>query len=169
MPDLAEIVFRGLAFDPDVVDLPYAVARMGQPEGHVPVVRQEKSSLGINVEPPDGIDPDREMGQEVHDRRPSERVLDADDPAGRFVEEDEDGPFLFVPDELAAGDDLIARSVDLLAQLLDDGAVDADPALDDDAVRLAPRADPGVGQELVQAHRCHGRTIINQSYGDSYI
>jgi 1-acyl-sn-glycerol-3-phosphate acyltransferase len=169
MTDLVKVVFPGLAFDPDVVDLSYAVTGMGQPEGHVSVVRQEKSTLRIDVEAPDGIDPDRKMGQEVHDRRPSERVLDADDPAGRLVEEDKDGPVLFALDEMTAGDDLVARSVDLLAQLLDDLAVDADPALGDDAVCLAPRTDPGVGQELVQAHRCHCRTIINQNFGDSYI
>jgi len=36
-----------------------------------PSFDRRKGPLRVDIEAPDGIDPDREMGQEVHDRRPS--------------------------------------------------------------------------------------------------
>ena len=61
LPDLVEVRLLRLALDPDLVDLGDAEAGMRQAEGQVAVVRQQQGPFGVEVEPPDGIDPGRHV------------------------------------------------------------------------------------------------------------
>jgi hypothetical protein len=92
------------------------------------------------------------MPEQVEDRRAPERVLDADDAPGRLVHQDVDRALLLAPDRPPVDGDLVAGRIDLLPQLHDGPAVDADAPVGDPPVGLPPRAHPGVGEELVEPH-----------------
>ena len=120
VPDLVEVLLAGLALDPDLVDLGHAVARVGQPEGQLAVVGEEQGPFRVEVEPPDRIDAGREVLEQVQHGRPPERVFDADDAAGRLVEEDVERPLLLAADRLSVHLGPVLAGIDLLAELEDD-------------------------------------------------
>ncbi len=71
----------------DVVLLVQTVARVHDPVGNIPVVREEQKPLSVPIQSPHRIDPLRHVNQ-VHDGPPAALVTGGGDVAGRFVEDD---------------------------------------------------------------------------------
>src|SRR5690606_123231 len=119
----------------------------------VAVAGQQDQAPGILVQPPDREDP-LLVADEIDDVARYRRLGGAGD-ADRLVQGDVDMPALALggaahPQRLAVDPDLI-----VLADLGADArahAVDRDPALADQPVGLAPRAETGVADVLVQSH-----------------
>src|SRR5690606_20148654 len=124
----------------------------------VAVAGQQDQALGILVQAADREDP-LLVADEVDDVALHRRLGGAGD-ADRLVQGDVDVPAL--PPGGAAHPQGLAVDLDLvaLADLRTDArahAVDRDPAFADQAVGLAPRAEAGVADVLVESHPGHAR------------
>src|SRR5512140_3347961 len=64
--DLVQVRLCGIALDPGLIALRDPVARVGQLEGQIAVVREQQRAFGVEVEPPDRIDPGGQMLEQVH-------------------------------------------------------------------------------------------------------
>jgi hypothetical protein len=123
------------------------------PVRELAVVRQEDQPEAVLVEPTDRVDPPLpRIGDEVDGSWPRlARFVRADDARG-LVQEVVPPPGLLRPQDDAVDLDLLSLRIDPQAELRRRLAVDADLPGRDQAVRLPPRRDAVVGQELVQAH-----------------
>ena len=116
----------------------------------LPVVGQDQQPLGLVIEPPHGIDPLRDVGNQVAHRLSALRVGKRRHHALRLVEQDVLPP-LFGLDGLAVHQHLVAV-LHLHAHFADDAAVDAHAPLGDDLLALAPRRDPAFRHVFLQSH-----------------
>jgi len=139
---------RGLAGDHDAVNLLDAEPRVGQPVREFTVVGQEHQPGALLVEPADRVNPLGDLGEDVDDQGLARRVAVGRDVAFGLV----DGVVnvSFGVDLLAVERDLLAARVDAGAEFADDLVVDRDPALEDEFLARPPRADAGVGQDLLK-------------------
>ena len=135
----------------DVVELAEFGARGPHPLGHFGVVREQQEPGVHALHLVDGVQ-DFAGGvlDQVHDRAPALPVACGAQEVLGLVEDDV--MLLLRLDPLTFHDDLIGR-VDFGAEFGHDGAVDRDGSGGDEEVGLAPHADAGVGDELVEAER----------------
>jgi len=134
-----------VAFDHGDVRLLDAVARVGEPVGELPVVREQEHASRVGVEPPDRYDAWL-VRHELDDRGPPLGVARGRDDTGGLVEEDVPKR---LPRHLPPVDlDAVTRADDgvELSRL----AVDGDPAGLDQLIGAPTRGDPCPGEERVQ-------------------
>jgi hypothetical protein len=137
-----------LALELRLVHLLDLVARVRQPVGELPVVRQQERPGRVDVEPPDRHHPSALARDEIDHGAPPFRVARRRHNARRLVEED--------VRERLPGDLLPVERHDVVRA--DDGveparhAVHGDSSRLDEVVGLAARRDARAGQECVQPH-----------------
>ena len=86
LPQPAQILGVGNAFDLRLVELLDAVARVSETVGELPVVREQERPGRVRIEPPDRHDPGS-VADELDDGRPPVRVPGGRDDARGLVEE----------------------------------------------------------------------------------
>jgi len=143
-----EIVRRRRPFDVGLVDLRDAVARVREAVREIAVVREEKRTGRIDVEPSDRDDP-RLRGDEVDDRPPSVRVARRGDDALRLVQQQVRERLRF--DACAVDLDDVARPH--VGVQLPRLAIHAHPPCADQLIGAASRPDAGAREVGVEAHR----------------
>ena len=145
---LVEDLAAGLARDDDAVDLLDPELGVGQLVGELAVVGQEDQAGALLVEPADRVDALGDLREQVDDQGLAGGVVVGRDVTLGLVDGVIDVP-LGVDLLAVDGDDLVLR-VDLGPQLPDGLAVDRDSALEDQLLAGAARADPGVGENLLE-------------------
>jgi len=121
---------------------------MRQLVGKLAVVRQQDEAHAHLVEPPHGINALGNLGQQVHDARPTRGVIVRRDVPLRFGDSEVDHPLGLNP--LAVEGDLGTLGVDASSKLADHLIIDGNPALEDQLLARASRTDPGVGQHFLE-------------------
>ena len=122
---------------------------MGELLREVAVARQEKQSLGLGIEPSDVEETDKLRRQQIINCIGRVRVAARGNEAGRFVQDDRQG--FGPPNESAADFDVIAV-FDLRAEIRARLAVDGNASFRDQLVAMPARAEPGGGEEAIEAH-----------------
>ena len=139
------------------VGLDHPVRRVHQQVGQLAVVGQQQQALAVGVQSPDVEEPLGPVRDEVGDGGAAAVIRHgAQHPRGLFSGQ---------VDQVGADDRCgrrrraidRGRGVDPGAELVDDHAVDRDPAVGDQLFAGPPRAHPGRGQHLLQPDRAWSR------------
>ena len=110
-----------------VIDLVNLVARMEQLLRQSPVVCNEQKALRIDIEPPNGIEPRREVGQEIEYRFTSSIIACRREITARLV--DQDVEFLLIGLYTGTIDsNCMTCRVEFTSQFRDDSAVHRNPS-----------------------------------------
>jgi len=117
---------RDLSHHLCMVDLVDLVARMEQPLRQCSIVRDEEQSLRIDIEPPHGIEPRREIGQEIEHGLAPPIIPHRREIATRLVEENVKSLFLWLNTVAIDGNDMMRRVI-FRAELRHDSTIHTDP------------------------------------------
>ena len=132
--------------------------RGDQPGGELTIVGQQQDALGVEVEAPYRPNRDRKIGQVLHHRWTIAIVLDGRDAAFGLVQDHVER--VERRHRLAIHGDVRRLGVDLGAEQADLLAIDADPAGDDQLLRLASRGHTSRGQiSLESDFFAHGSLV----------
>jgi hypothetical protein len=137
-----------------VVLAQHAVAGMADAQRQLAVVGEQHQPLGVEIQPPDRKHPLADsLAHEIEDGRPSLGIGSRGHHARGLVKQE-------VPrglrrlEPLAVDLHRVGRRIGLIAE--GGGApVDRDPAFADERFRVAPRAHPGAGNQLLETFKGH--------------
>ena len=122
---------------------------MGEMLREIAVAREKEQALGLGVEPADVEEPGKFRRQQIVDRVGRVRIAPGGNEAGGLVQHD--GQCFRSPNEPVTNLDVVAL-FDLRAEIRAGLAVDRDAAFRDQLVAMPARAEPGGGEEAVEAH-----------------
>ena len=145
-----EIVGVGDAEHSRLVHARHAVARVREPRREIAVVGQEQQALGIEVQPPDGIDVLLDAAQQVDHRWSPLRIRPRCHVAARLVQQDV-AVVLGQFDASAVDPDVVLCRIGLRAELGGRCAVHRDAAVEHQLLGRAPRRDTGLGQDFLES------------------
>ena len=144
-----ELVRVGQPVDPHAIDLLHPVARMHQVMGEVAVVGEEQETAGVGVQPSDREQP-APGRQQLANRTPPLGVVEGGDYADRLVE----GVVArrgWLGKRAPAHQHAVTPGLHLRAGLRHQHPVDPHHSRLDQGVALAPRPEPPLGEQLVEA------------------
>ena len=124
---LFQPICRDLSHHLCMVDLVDLVAWMEQPLRQCSIVRDEEQPLRIGIEPPHGIEPRREIGQEIEHCFAPPIVPRRREISARLVEENIKSLFLWLNTVAIDGNDMMCRII-FRAELRHDSTIHTDPA-----------------------------------------
>jgi len=144
-----QIVRVGHTDDLHVVPSRHPVPRMRQAAGQVAVVGQQQQSLGVEVEPANGVDVLRDCCQQIHDRRPALRVGARRDIAAGLVEQHV--PVCVTPSKSTAVDaDVVVGGVGFRSELTDRYPVYGDAPFEHESLGRPPGRDARTREDFLQ-------------------
>ena len=100
------------------------------------VIGHEQCPFGVEIEPSDGKEAQRDFGDQIGDDGPALGIGEGGDIAGGFVEEDIH--LFFKGHRFAVAGDPVMRRVGLAPHLHDDLAIDPNPAVADQLLGAPP-------------------------------
>jgi hypothetical protein len=121
---------------------------MRQPQAKSAVVGQKQQPFGVVVQPADSEQSRQRGRQQIEDAFPAVRVVAGAEHAGWFVEQEVN--LAFDADRFSGNGDTIFTGIDLGAELSNRLAVDGNFALADERLAVAPRAEAGFGEKLLE-------------------
>ncbi len=134
------------------IRLAHPVARMRQPVGQLPVVREQDQPSRLGIEPPHRIEPRSRVDQFDHSR-PSPWFPRRRDHPSRLVHRP-DLPRLS-PNQAPVHPHLISIC-DVPRRVRDHLPANPDPPLGDDHLSFTPRSDPSMSEKLGEPHDARG-------------
>ena len=147
--ELVEHLARGFTGDDHAVDLLDPEPRVGQAVGKLAVVGQQHQAGALFVESPDGVDPLRNLREQIDDLGLARRVAVRTDIALGLIHGEINVPLLVNP--LPVHRDLLRPRVNPDAKFSNDLVVHRDPALEDHFLTPSTRPDPRMGEDFLEA------------------
>ena len=117
--------------------------------GKLAVIGQQQQAFAVEVEAPDRDDARHLLGQPVEDGRPPPRVAVGDEQSGRLVIAPQPRPLGLW--QRPAVDQHVVLRTDIDRRRGQDGAIEAHPALGNEPLGIAARAQPGPRHDLGDA------------------